>query len=71
MSTETRSAAVRVIKRVQREIRARTPPDSPPAADERRTNRDMAATVNSWVEEFRLRRQRETVSLLNLARLRA
>lgn len=71
MSTERRRAAVRVVKRGQREFQAQSPPDSPPAAQERRTNRDLAAAVNSWVEEFRCQRRCEAASLLNLARLRA
>ena len=70
MSAETRRVAVKLIKREQRELPAQSSPDVQSAAGERRTNRDLAATVNSWVEEFRRRRQRETASLLNLARLR-
>ncbi len=71
MATETPRAAVKVIKRQQRELKAQSPPESPPAARERCTNRTLAATVSSWVEEFRRRRESETASLFNLARLRA
>lgn len=73
MSTdETRRATVRVIKREQRDLRTQPPPDSSPAPSEGRTNRALASTVSSWVEEFRLRRQIETAAaLFNLTRLRA
>jgi hypothetical protein len=70
MSTnETMRARVRVVKRQQRELRT-MPPDSSPTPSQSRTNRARASTVSSWVEEFRLRRQSETASFFNLARLR-
>lgn len=68
---QKRQAPVRVIKRQQRDLRTQPPPDSPPVPDEGRTNRALASTVKSWVEEFRLRRQSEAASFFNLARLRA
>lgn len=69
MSTnETMRARIRVVKRQQRDLR--TPPDSSPAPSQSRTNRALASTVSSWVEESRLRRQSETASFFNLARLR-
>lgn len=64
MATETRRAAVRVIKRQQRELKAQSPPDSSSAAKEGCTNRDLAATVNSWIRELR-RRRSETTALFN------
>jgi hypothetical protein len=67
---ETTRARVRVVKRQQRDLRVQ-PPDSSPAPSQSRTNRALASTVSSWVEEFRLRRQSETASFLRLARLRA
>ena len=63
MATETRRAAVRVIKREQRELETQSPPDSTPAASERCTNRAMAAAVGSWIEEFRQHRESETANL--------
>ena len=67
MSTDgTRRAPVRVIKREQRDLRTQPPADSPPAPSEGRTNRALASTVSSWVEEFRLRRQSEAAALLQL-----
>ena len=70
MSTdETMRARVRVVKRQQRGRRTQ-PPDSSPAPSQASTNRVLASTVSSWVEEFRLRRQSETASFFNLARLR-
>ena len=70
MSTkETQHTPVRVIKRQQRDLRTQTPPDSPPAPSEGCTNRALASTVSSWIEEFRLRRQSEAASLFNLRRL--
>ena len=69
MSTnETMRARIRVVKRQQRDLQ--TPPDSSPAPSQSRTNRALASTVSSWVEESRLRRQSETAAFFNLARLR-
>jgi hypothetical protein len=68
-SDETTRARVRLVKRHQRELRTQ-PPDSAPAPSQSRTNRALASTVSSWVEECRLRRQSETAAFFNLARLR-
>jgi hypothetical protein len=64
MATEPRRAPVRIIKRRQRDLQAQSQPELSPAAGERRTNRAMAATVGSWIEEFRRRRREESASLL-------
>ena len=67
MANETRRAEVRLIKRLQRDLQEQSQPEMSPVAGERRKNRALAATVGSWVEEFRLlRRQRESASLLQL-----
>lgn len=69
MASETPRSAVRVIKRGQRELQTQAPPGSPSAARAGHTDRDLAATVTSWVDEFRRQREVETASLLRLARL--
>jgi hypothetical protein len=67
MANETRRAEVRVIKPRQRDFQEQSQPEMSPAAGERRKNRALAATVGTWVEEFRRhRRQRESASLLQL-----
>lgn len=71
MATEPGRAGVRLIKRERRELQTQAAPCSPPTARARGTNRALAATVSSWVEEFRRRREDETAALLLQMRLLA
>ena len=72
MATEPRRAGVRLIKRERRELQTQTTSSSPPAARARGTNRALAATVSSWVEELRRRREGEmAAALLQLRALAA
>ena len=61
----TQRAAVRVIKRQQRDLQTQSPSDSSSGAKESCTNRALAATVSSWIAEFRQRQQSETAALFN------
>jgi hypothetical protein len=65
MATGTKRAIIRVVKRQQRGLRTQAPSLSPSGAKEGCTDRDLAAVVNSWIEEFRQRRQVETAALFN------
>jgi len=72
MATEPRRAGVRLIKRERRELQTQAAPGSPPAVRARGTNRALAATVSSWVEELRRRREGEmAAALLQLRSLAA
>ena len=65
MATETKRAIIRVIKRQQRDLQTQAPSVSPSGTKKGGTDRDLAATVNSWIDEFRRRRQDETAALFN------
>jgi len=72
MATEPRRAGVRLIKRERRDLQMQAAPGSPPAARAPGTNRALAATVSSWVEELRRRREGEmAAALLQLRSLAA
>ncbi|MDT7777873.1 MAG: hypothetical protein QOC99_385 [Acidobacteriota bacterium] len=65
MDTGTKRAIIRVVKRQQRDLHTQAPSLSPSRAKEGCTDRDLAAAVNSWIDEFRRRRQVETAALFD------
>ena len=65
MASETKRVAVRIIRRQQRDLKMQPPSNSSSGAKEGCTDRDLATTVSSWIDDLRQRRQSEAASLFN------